>query len=174
MIAFLCAISAIASPVCNDHQIDKQWFSQYAQAPTDGTVIYRQSVGDIPMDMSMYAGVIAVEDCRRMGQEAMINVKGRWFRTIIFDCLARNEYNWMQANNIVAELGYYLARKADVDVGEGVRGSLIWLDEEDERNGTKKKLSPGHVESAETRTHPLPNITRCVFVETVRCFTDGS
>ena len=168
MIAFLCAISAIASPVCNDHQIDKQWFSQYAQAPTDGTIIYRQSVGDIPMDMSLYAGVIAVEDCRRMGQEAMINVKGQWFRTMIFDCLARNEYNWMQANNIVAELGYYLARKAGVDVGEGVKGSLTWLDEEDERNENQKKLSTGHVESADIRTHPLLDGTRYVSAETVR------
>lgn len=168
MITLLCAMSAIASPVCADHQIERQWFSQYAQAPTDGTIAYRHSVGDIPMDMSLYAGVIAVEDCSRIGQEAMVNVKGQWFRTIVFDCLARNEYNWMQANNIVAELGYYLARKAGVDVGEGVRGSLIWLHEENERSESRKKLSTGPVESAGTRIHPQLNGTRYAYAETVQ------
>ena len=166
MIAFLCAISAIASPVCNDHQLNRQWLSQYAQAPTDGTIIYRQSVGDIPMDMSLYAGVIAVEDCSRIGQEAMINTKGQWFRTIVFDCLARNEYNWMQANNIVAELGYYLARKAGVNVGEGVRGSLVWL--EDERKESQKKLSNGHAENVVTKIYPLLDGTQYAYAGTAQ------
>jgi len=168
--SLLCALSAISSPVCADYQIDSHWFSQYAQAPTDGTIAYRQSVGDIPMDMSLYAGVIAVEDCGKRGQEAMINVKGRWFRVMAFDCLARNEYNWMQANNIVAELGYYLARKAGVDVGEGVKGNLIWLrdDVENEGNESQKKLLTGPVENAVIRTHPLLDGTRYVSAETVR------
>ena len=166
--ALLCALSAISSPVCADHQLNRQWLSQYAQAPTDGTILYRQSVGDIPMDMSLYAGVIAVEDCSKIGQEAMINVKDQWFRTIAFDCLARNEYNWMQANNIVAELGYYLARKAGVDVGEGVRGSLIWLDAEDERNESQKKLLNGHVENAVTKIYPLLDGTQYAYVGTAQ------
>ncbi len=167
MIAFLCAISAIASPVCNDHQLSSHWFSQYAQAPTDGTMEYRWSVGDIPLDMSLYSGVIAVEDCKRIGQEAMINIKNRWFRTIVFDCLARNEYNWMQEKNIIAELGFYLARKAGVDVGEGVKGNLVWL-EEKARSGSQKKLLTGPVKNVATKIYPLLDGTQYVSAGTAQ------
>ena len=128
MIVFLCAISVLASSVCYDNQLpDTQWFSQYGQAPTDGTMEYRQSVGDIPMDMSAYDGVIAVEDCANIGREAWINVDNQWRKVIAFDCLARNEYNWMAEKNIVAELGYYLARLTGTEVGSGVRGNLVWV-----------------------------------------------
>ena len=33
----------------------------------------------------------------------------------------------MQEKNIIAELGFYLAREADIEVGRGVRGNLVWL-----------------------------------------------
>lgn len=45
------------------------------------------------MDMSLYDGVIAVEDCSRIGDAALINVDDRWRRVMVFDCLARNEHN---------------------------------------------------------------------------------
>ena len=127
MIVFLCAIGVLASSVCNNDPLEPYWFSQYAQAPTDGTMEYRQSVGDIPMDMSAYDGVIAVEDCAKVGHEALINVDNQWRKVIAFDCLARNEHNWMQEKNIVAELGYYLARLTGTEVGSGVQGNLIWV-----------------------------------------------
>ncbi len=129
MIAFLCAISAIASPICNDHQLSSHWFSQYGQEPTDGTMEYRRSVGDIPLDMSPYDGVLAVEDCSRIGDVAWINIDDRWRHVMAFDCLGRDEDNWMQEKNIIAELGFYLARKADIEVGRGVRGFLVWQEE---------------------------------------------
>ena len=161
MIALLCAISAIASPICNDHQLSSHWFSQYGQEPTDGTMEYRWSVGDIPLDMSLYAGVIAVEDCRRIGQEAMINVKNKWRRVMVFDCLARNEHNWMQEKNIIAELGFYLARKAGVNVGEGVKGNLVWL-EENERKESQKKSLTGPAKNVVTKIYPLLDGTQYV------------
>ena len=142
MIAFLCAISAIASPVCNDHELSSHWFSQYGQEPTDGTMEYRWSVGDMPLDMSLYDGVIAVEDCSRIGDVAMINIDDRWRRVMAFDCLGRDQSNWMQEKNIIAELGFYLARKVDIEVGRGVRGFLVWQEEQDgeEEKETGKEL----------------------------------
>lgn len=128
MIAFLCAVAAIGGSICIGNELpDQAWFSQYDLGPTDATIEYRQNIGDIPIDMSKYSGVIAVENCSNIGKEAMIRISGLWHRVIAFDCLARNEHNWMKENNIVAELGYHIARKLNLEERRGTRGVLIWM-----------------------------------------------
>jgi hypothetical protein len=119
---------------------------------------YRWSVGDIPEDMSLYSGVVAVEDCSRIGDVAWINIDDRWRRVIAFDCLNRTEYNWMQAKNIIAELGFYLARKADIEVGRGVKGFFIW---EKETNHVEKETSQQKVQDQlRVRNEPERNHMR--------------
>ena len=106
------------------------WLSQYARTPTDATIAYRQEVGDIPQDLSMYEGVIAVEDCAHIGKDAYLYVAGRWRRVIVFDCLGREvQPNWMQQNNIVAEMGYYLTQELELVGQGGIPARLIIIEE---------------------------------------------
>lgn len=105
------------------------YLSQYGQQPTDATIAYRQSVGDIPADLSPYAGVVAVEDCRYIGQPAILHVDHQFLPVIIFDCLGRDiTHNWMQANHIIAEVGYYLAQDLNILNTGGVPASLYILE----------------------------------------------
>lgn len=118
-----------ASPAV-PHPIPMQegWFSQYARAPTDATIKYRQQTGSLPQDLSAYRGVIAVADCSLIGNEAWLRIAGKddWIPVIIFDCAAADgTLAWMAENNIILELGYYLARDLGV-LGRGVRGELAY------------------------------------------------
>ena len=105
------------------------WLSQYAQGPTDGTIAYRQEVGQIPEDLSGYAGVIAVEDCSHVGKDAYLYID-KWHRVMVFDCLGRNvETNWMEENSIVAEMGYYLTKDLDLVGQGGIEARLVIIEE---------------------------------------------
>ena len=130
MIAFLCAVMALTGSICADHPLpDEKWFSQYDQAPTDATLQYRQDIGDLPMDMSKYAGVIAVPSCKDIAREALVYIKGQWRRVIAFDCLGRDHGNWMEELNVAAELGYYISQDLELEPLRGVKGRLIWISE---------------------------------------------
>jgi hypothetical protein len=105
------------------------WLSQYGQLPTDATIAYRQQVGDIPYDLSEYAGVIAVEDCAKVGHDAWLSVNdGSWMKVIVFDCLGRHEHNWMQERNVIAEMGYYLTAELDLLGEGGIAGALTYTE----------------------------------------------
>ena len=121
MIALLFAL------LCNFILLDG-YLSQYDQNPTDATIAYRQELGQIPQDLSEYAGMIAVEDCRHVGKDAYLYVYGHdaWFRTIVADCLGRDVTpNWMQANNVIAEMGYYLTQDLGYTGQGGIDARLV-------------------------------------------------
>ena len=102
------------------------YLSQYAQAPTDATIAYRQESGDIPQDLSPYAGVIAVENCAYVGHDAYLYVGDSWYRVLVFDCLGRDvQPNWMQENNIIAEMGYYLTKDLGYTGIGGIDARLV-------------------------------------------------
>lgn len=139
MIPLLAALLALL-PVCTrpDVVYTSGFFSLYNQAPTDGTIDYHQNVdGRLPQDMSPYAGVIAViEDCSLVGQDAWIRLTdyhtpieywNYWLPVKIFDCGGHQESieNFFKPNNIIAELGYYIANDAGVyHLGRGIAGDL--------------------------------------------------
>ena len=63
------------------------WLSQYGEAPTIGTIAYRQSVGDLPLDLTPFAGFIAVADCGRIGDKGWLSIAGGPLERIaVFDC----------------------------------------------------------------------------------------
>ena len=106
------------------------WVSQYAQTPTDATIAYRQELNQIPDDLSEYAGVIAVEDCQHIGSDAYLYVANNWHRVMVFDCLGRDvEPNWMQENNIIVEMGYYLTQELGYTGQGGIKGRLVIITE---------------------------------------------
>ena len=103
------------------------YLSQYGQQPTMATIAYRQKVGDLPLDMSRFDGVIAVSDCGLIGHEARLRVEDApWQDVIIFDCsgdVATSE--WMQDSRVIAELGYGLAKQHGIIGKGGIRGKLV-------------------------------------------------
>lgn len=136
----LVALALALIPVCTrpDAVYASGFFSLYGQSPTDGTIDYHQNVdGRLPQDMSPYAGVIAViDDCSLVGQDAWIRLTdyhtpieywNQWLSVKIFDCGGHQESieNFFKPNNIIGELGYYIANDAGVyHLGRGIAGDL--------------------------------------------------
>ena len=117
----------------NDYIVLDGWLSQYSQTPTDATIEYRKSVGQMPEDFPAqgdgiipYSGVVAVEDCYHIGKDAYLYAVGNWHRVLVFDCLGRDvEPNWMEENNIIAEMGYYLTRDLNLVGQGGIKARLV-------------------------------------------------
>ena len=121
----LCAAIIWPGPV--DTITMTGYLSQYGRDPTVATIAYRQAVGDLPLDMNRYAGVIAVADCGLIGHEARLRVEDApWQDVIIFDCsgdVATSE--WMQDSRVIAELGYGLAKQHGIIGKGGIHGQLV-------------------------------------------------
>lgn len=131
-------------PVCvkPTAQYASGYFTLYNKAPTDGTIDYHQNVsGKLPQDLSEYEGVIAyVTDCSKVGQDAWIRLTdhqipieywNHWLPVKVFDCGGHQESidNFFVPNNIIGELGFYLADKTGAfPLGRGIAGDLSWED----------------------------------------------
>lgn len=106
------------------------WLSQYAQSPTDGTIEFRQQVGQLPDDLDYLDGLIAVADCDRIGHEALLSIDhGPWLHVAVFDCSGHASTTaWMKDNNIIGELSYYMAVEHGIVGQGGIEGRIVWLD----------------------------------------------
>lgn len=114
------------SPV-TDREIHEGYFSRYNLSPTAATIAYRQHVGDLPVNMSHYDGVIAVADCSMVGKDAWVYVDGIWYDMIVFDCSGHEETSlWMEQNRILGEWGYYFAERLNLLEAGGVPGMLSY------------------------------------------------
>lgn len=60
--------------------------SAYALLPTLGQTEYQQDNGGIPMDLSMYDALIAVDHCGLVGSEAVVHTQEGDYSAIVFDC----------------------------------------------------------------------------------------
>ncbi len=96
------------------------YLSAYGQQPTDGTIAYYQELGMIPQDLSDYDGVVAVFDCWRIGDTAVLTVGDEVFNVIVFDCagVADGGQDWMINGGYLAEIGYYMWEKYPHIVGK--------------------------------------------------------
>ncbi len=125
----LTACWFLAAPVCppvNAGPMVTGWLSQYGEAPTVGTIAYRQSVGDLPLDLSRFDGFIATADCGLIGSTAWLSINGgRLEYVIVFDCAGHAEtYEWMTTNRVIAEVDYWMAERYGLD--GGVEALLFW------------------------------------------------
>lgn len=102
------------------------WLSQYDEAPTAYTIIYRQEEGTLPLDLSPYDGVIATADCDNIGREGWLTAEGQTMHIIVFDCSGHaSTTGWMGSNGIIAEVGFYLAEKLGIVGRGGIEGTLV-------------------------------------------------
>lgn len=84
------------------------YLSRYDKTPTDMTLEYRKSVGDVPLH-KMYDGYIATVSCDYIGHEGVLNTEAGQFDIIVYDCAgADGAFDWFSDNNIVAEIDWYL------------------------------------------------------------------
>lgn len=83
------------------------YVSAYAEQPTIHTAQYRYSVGDIPERKGYYVATIG---CDYVGWRGILHSdQGESIPVTVFDCAgADGAFDWFEANNIVAEVGYYL------------------------------------------------------------------
>lgn len=105
------------------------YLSQYGRRPSEATIQYRQDMGQLPADLTSFAGFIAVSDCRRIGQQAYLAIESAPYQLVaVFDCSgSRTTTEWMERNQIIAEVSYDLAVRHGF-VGEGgVIGRILWL-----------------------------------------------
>lgn len=112
------------TPYVPDLEIQDGWWSQYAEEPTLWQIDYHD-YQDEEVD-----GFIAVLDCDLVGQYAWIKVNNSpWQYVRAFDCLGSNgNLGWWTENNIIGEIGYYLAEKFGVAGQGGVKARLVWVE----------------------------------------------
>lgn len=108
--------------VADDSDYDRGggFLSAYDETPTVATIEYDQENGFIPYDLSKYDGVVAVIDCFRVGQDAILTVGSEEFYVLVFDCAGKGDggWNWMIRNAYLAEVGYYMRIKYPHIVGQ--------------------------------------------------------
>jgi hypothetical protein len=122
--------------LCETQSVEYGWWSQYDQHPTDMMIAYH-GYEDEDVD-----GFIAVPDCTRVGQYALIGVNEHVYYVRVFDCLSRHEdLGWWTRNNILGEIGYYIAKDAGVLDRGGVRAWIRWLGGEHVRARTQQTVA---------------------------------
>lgn len=104
--------------------------SQYAEQPSIDTLQYRQSTGQIPMELPDNAVFMAVADCSWIGREGLISVNGgEWEPLYAFDCAGSNKaYRWLVDNGFLGEIDHFSAVRHDVVCLCPVPGRVIWFD----------------------------------------------
>lgn len=121
------------------HHVDSGFISQYAKSPTDGTLHYRKYESMEIEDID-YDAYIAVKDCSMIGEEVWLQL---WYddyesgplKAVVFDCSGHVDTSeWMEEDNIIAEVDWYTARDHGFLGRGGVSGRIFWIGEED--NGT--------------------------------------
>lgn len=99
--------------------------SGYAPGVMEGVVVVRFANGwwpnPPPYGWYMAQGAVAVEDCSRVGEMAVIEIGGRRYLVLIADCGERNKPgeggHWMRENNIVVELDWRLWERLTAEHG---------------------------------------------------------
>jgi len=124
----LLGISSLLPVPVSPENVQTGWLSQYDQSPTDGTIEYRQSVMQLPRDLSYLDGLIAVPDCDRMSETAWLSINDQpWLHVAVFDCSGHESTTaWMQENNIIGEASYYLAQEQGFLGQGGVEAVLVF------------------------------------------------
>lgn len=93
------------------------YLSRYDEQPTIATLEYRKSIGDVPSDKK-YDGYIAVLSCDYIGLEGILSTTVGDFQVVVYDCAGNDGgHSWMKANDIVAEIDWYLYEKHSSIVG---------------------------------------------------------
>lgn len=97
-------------------QRETGFISAYNYRPTLGTLNYRAFHGQLPTDWPEYAGFIAVRDCSRIGEEAILSSPRGDLRVLVFDCAGKNATRWLN-DGFVAEIDAALRYEGGYPIG---------------------------------------------------------
>lgn len=113
-------ISVVEVASDDDYDRGGGFLSAYDENPTVGTIEYHQENGTIPHDLSKYDGLVAVIDCWRVGQDAILTVGDESFYVLVFDCAGKGDggWDWMIRHSYLAEVDYYMRTKYPHIVGK--------------------------------------------------------
>lgn len=98
----------------NSEEAKIGWTSRYDPNPMNATIELRQEWGQLPQNLEMYDGFVAVADCDRIGEETYLKpINATQFeRFLVVDCAGSQQaYNWMVENNIIVEVDYTTAER---------------------------------------------------------------
>lgn len=99
--------------------------SQYAEGVMPRVVGLRQEWGQLPKDVSMYDGFIAVRECSDIGKTYYVRPAGakKWERVLAADCASKSDrqsetdlrsgYEWMLDTGTIAEVDFKTALRWD-------------------------------------------------------------
>jgi hypothetical protein len=106
MMLKIAALVLLVTMQSHTPKVQSGYLSAYAIEPTVGTMTYRLESGQVELGHDVY---LAVADCSRIGEIGEISIGGgEWLDYQVFDCLGADaSYDWMAANNIIAEVDYW-------------------------------------------------------------------
>ena len=130
MISALCSLIVLAA--------SQGWTSHYAPYVMDTVIDNRQSWGQLPVNLMMYDGFVAVPECDRIGEVVFARPMGadEWDMLLVTDCAmpvgTDGAYEWMVDNNILIEVDWVTAVRwgavgggARIEIGEPWLGCAI-------------------------------------------------
>lgn len=103
--------------------------SQYAPGVMERTITVRQqghTAYTVPSDLSRYAGFVATESCKDLGDEYYLRPVGteEWELFLVVDCSGHNSTSsWMKRNNIIVEVDHNTAKRWNT-IGRGIEIEL--------------------------------------------------
>lgn len=111
--------------------------SQYAVNVMEGTIRLRQGWGELPQDLSLYNGFVAVRNCTDIGKAYLIRRVGteEWELFLAVDCASKTDrqsdtdprsgWEWMRDGNLLCEVGHQTAVRWDVVDRGGVQVEMM-------------------------------------------------
>lgn len=122
-------------PPAGSHVISGN-FTHYAQSPTDGTLDYRQDIGQLPESLWGYTVYLATIETCDVGATGWIRPvyehgPGEWERFVVFDCAGHAETvdGFFRPNRVIGEIDYYTAMRWNT-IGHGIGGEIVWINED--------------------------------------------
>lgn len=107
------------------------WCSQYDPGVMEAVIRTRQAgwtAMRLPVSLPEVSGYIAVQDCREIGNIVWMRKLGddKWESFLVVDCAGKQDggYEWMEQNNIIAEIDGETAKRWDV-VGKGFNVEMM-------------------------------------------------
>ena len=80
--------------------------------PSAATLALRQEWGQLPQDVSMYDGLLALDDCSLIGHDATMYADDEVFNMLVYDCASDDGTQYFSNGNDL-ETPWLLAADAD-------------------------------------------------------------
>lgn len=108
------------------------WLSQYHIAPTLEVIrnrsVHGRTAYTLPANWRNYDVLVAVEDCKRLGETGVVTWREHSGTFLVIDCSGhKSTSEWMRRNNIIAEVDGFTAKRWNT-VGRGMKNAVMCFD----------------------------------------------